>query len=268
MTRPALPLTSLPLIALLLLTVMLASACDVVGVRGSGTLATETRTIDEFEHVRISRALHAEIEVVEGAEPALEITIDDNIMVEVVTEVRNGTLVIEAARNIRPSSDHIIRITTGALTGVTASGATRVELRGQPVTDAFTLAVSGASRVTIESPLQGDLVDADVSGASTVNLREVETDALVVAASGASSLDASGTAGSLEVAVSGASTARVQEVEAAEAHVEISGASRAHVRASDRISGSATGASTLHVYGNPALGDFETSGASSIRTEE
>jgi hypothetical protein len=253
--------------AVLALTVLLGAGCDAIGERGSGNHRTETRDIDEFDSVRISRALRAEIQVVEGAQPSLEITFDDNLIDDVITEVRGRTLILEASRNMRPTSGHVIRVTTATLDDVTASGASRVEAEGALEASRIQINASGASRVSMTGPTAGNRVDVTASGASTVTLSGLDVSTVVLEASGASTLDLSGRADEIRIEVSGASSAQLEAVEATEAEVRLSGASRAHVRASDRVTGSASGASNVHVYGSPAVVDIDTSGASSVRAE-
>ena len=69
-----------------------SSSCDFVGVRGSGVLKTEARTVGEFK--RISSRGSADVAVKIGSPASVEVTADDNLVQYVTTEVKDGTLEI------------------------------------------------------------------------------------------------------------------------------------------------------------------------------
>jgi hypothetical protein len=97
-----------------------------------------------------------------------------------------------------------------------------------------------------------------------VTVTGVDVDAMNLRASGASTLQVSGTAGELDTDASGASRMRLEDLSATEAEVDATGASTIEVTVSGRLAGSASGASTVTYSGNPDV-SVSTSGASSVR---
>ncbi len=109
----------------------------------------------------------------------------------------------------------------------------------------------------------------DISGASTASVHEVRATDLDLFAAGASRIEVEG--GEVErmiVDVSGASTADVDRAISVRAEVDASGASTVHVHATEVVRGSASGASTVNVYGQPGTVDVDTSGASNVRESD
>jgi hypothetical protein len=191
-------------------TVVLLGACDIShnhvtgNITGSGALATESRSVAGFTGVSVSGAGHLIIEQT-GVE-SLEITADDNLLPHIRSEVVGDWLVLGFAPGVSVNGSRQVRyrLTVRRLTGIEASGASRVELHdlnttglasvvsgassleASGVATTHVTAVSGASRVEAPS-LRSRTVTATVSGASDALLRV--RDSLVVTASGGSSVE-------------------------------------------------------------------------------
>jgi len=189
---------------------------------GSGHLATESRPVQGFTSVAVSAAGHLIIEQT-GVE-SLEITAEDNVLPLVQSEVRSGRLVLgfEPGASVTATREVLFRLTVRDLTGVEASGASRVEVRGVDTpelvilvsgasdfsatgrAESVQLGISGASRC--EAPdLRSRGLIADVSGASYALVQV--SDSLVANASGASVLEYLGDP-ALVASVSGGSVVR------------------------------------------------------------
>lgn len=107
----------------------------------------------------------------------------------------------------------------------------------------------------------------EVSGATTLNAANVHSSMLKLNISGASHLNISGEAESLECDLSGASTLAAESLKVGNARIECSGASRANVYASTSLKTDVSGASHVRYLGNPASVSNETSGASSVEKQ-
>lgn len=82
--------------------------------------------------------------------------------------------------------------------------------------------------------------------------------------SGASSVTATGAVSSYRLDASGASRVNLRDLTADDAEIDISGASDVDLYATGTVSGSASGASNLSVYGKPASVLVDSSGASNV----
>jgi hypothetical protein len=215
------------------------------GVPGSGTIVEEMRQVGPFNAIEVHGALQARVEIAD--ESALKLIGDDNLLPMIVTQVRDGRLVVEvkAPQGIEPTRPIEIIATTPTLTGATAHGASTIEAALSPAASA-TLAAYGASRVAARVP---------------------EAAALSIEAAGASRVEVAGQAREVAISASGASQVKAEGLAAETARVEASGASSAKLQAARSVEGEASGASNIAVRGNPATRRVGTSGASSVSYE-
>ena len=230
-------------IALALFTVLAAtllSGCGPV-IIGSGRLVTSNPNLQGFNNVDISSAF--EFTITRANNFSVTVTADDNIINRVKTTLEGSTLKID----VKPFAS-LGRATLKAeifmpvLGTLSVSGACRGNISGFNSTIPFVLDASGASKIS------GDIA----SGEATIVL------------SGASIADITGTATFLSADVSGASKLYLSGFAVNNARVNLSGASTGEVNAAGKLDADLSGASRLTYSGNPAMGNINTSGASTV----
>ena len=229
---------------LLVLSVLLLAGCTTgVVVRGSGAVVERDISIGTFDAIEASNAFR--VHYTPGAGPALTVRADDNLVDDVVAEVRGSTLVLR-------------------LDGVNTIGGVTLEadVSGPPVAR---LEASGASDMTIIEPLAGDRLEVVATGASRLD-GTVDASRLDVEVSGASRVVLDGTADEVRANVSGASRLNLPDLQAGTVDANVSGASTADVTASGAITYDVSGASRLTYGGDGGLGTGRTSGASSVQS--
>jgi hypothetical protein len=119
-------------------------ACSIVGERGSGTMATETRDVSGFDEIDLSGSGRVLVAVT-GTE-SLTVEAEDNILPLLTTEVRNGSLVLGAKQSISPTREIVYTITVVSLEAVTVSGSGSVTATNIDA-DAFNVDISGSGTV-------------------------------------------------------------------------------------------------------------------------
>lgn len=192
-------------------------------IRGDGNIVRETRTMDEFDKMEVSGAIHASFEV--GKEFQVVVETDENLLPFIATTVDDGKLRIHWDRHgsVQPTKAVSIRVTAPRLEGVSVSGASTADCRAL-AEDSLEVRASGASKVRLEGSAKTLDVDAsgasrldgskfvaghvkiDVSGASSVKV--VASESIEGEASGASSVRYGGSASRIEVDTSGASSVK------------------------------------------------------------
>jgi hypothetical protein len=124
------------------------------GERGSGNVVSETREVSNFHAIEIDYP--AEVIVRQGSQESLKIEAEDNLLPNLKTEVRGGTLEIfyrrEGGKHVNPTKVPQITIVVWNLDDV-----------------AFT----SAGELTIEG-LTGDNLDVSLSGAGDLDVKNVE----------------------------------------------------------------------------------------------
>jgi hypothetical protein len=217
-------------------------SCSVVG---SGTIDVKTLspTPKGFTNVQLSNAFKYNIEY--STDYKVKVRADDNLFDYLVVERTGDTLSLglepgSTYHNISMEAD----IQMPMLEQLSLSGACSGNIGEFNDLDKFALKISGASKV--ESGI------IKVNGDSMFKL------------SGSSYAKLSGSADNISINVSGASKLDLSDFTVENANIDISGASKVILNASGKINGSISGASTLHYYGDPVIGDLTVSGASSF----
>jgi hypothetical protein len=230
----------------LTLSVVLLAACDLdeVVVRGSGDIVSQEEDLSGFERVDASDSF--EVDIQHGESYSVVIRIDDNLQDDLEVMVRNGTLEIGFARNIITNNATMeADITMPQLIGVRLSGASEARITGFESSSAFSAELSGSS--SISGDIDAGDISLDLSGSSEV------------------ALDGSGA--NLEIDSSGASDIDLSNFPVEDAALKLSGSSQVIVNLNGTLDVNASGSSDVTYLGNPALGDIETSGASSVSRE-
>jgi len=166
----------------------LAAACVIVvgddGVLGSGHRVEESRDVASFSAVELS--VPADVVVVVGEPAQLSLSGDDNLLSLVETEVRGGTLHIEARhRNLRFRSGLEVHLSTEALERFEVEGSGDVEIRGVRQ-DRFKVSIEGSGEVTASGSV--DRLDARIEGSGDLRLESLESREAAVRIEGSGSI--------------------------------------------------------------------------------
>lgn len=184
-------------ISILALLALLVSSCDWVGIRGNGRVVTDKRPVTEFSDIKTGGMFR--IEWRPGA-PSLSITTDDNLLPYIDSRVDGNTLYLESRDHLSPTRHIQVVVTSPKLTGVSASGATRLDAADLNVPK-FYLETSGASKITLAGT--ADELLAEMSGATKLDAKDLRTKNSDITSSGASKAQVYATE-TLRVSISGA----------------------------------------------------------------
>ena len=203
------------------------------GERGSGNIISQTREVSGFDAVSV--AYPAQVLIKQGNAESLKIEADDNLLPNLKTQVRNGTLEIfykrESGKHVNPTKTVKITIVVKDLTNVD-----------------FT----SAGELTVEN-LKTDALDVSLSGAGNIKLDKILVKALSVSLSGAGSSTASGTADDLNLSISGFGDFKGADLHSKDARVDISGAGSATVWVENDLNAQISGAGSISYYGSASV---------------
>ena len=202
------------------------------GVRGSGKVVEEERSVSDFTGVALSGIGNLYIEV--GDEEALRIEAEDNLLPYLETEVRGTTLEITTRENVNllPLRPINFYLTVKALDTITVSGSGHAEAPG----------------------LQAEQFFATVSGSGSVKMAGLEAEALTATVSGSGGLDiAGGEVEMQDITLSGSGKYEAKGMESAEADVRLSGSGSATVRVRDRLDVTISGSGSVRYVGDPTV---------------
>ena len=169
------------------------------GIHGDGVIKTEDRAVPEFSKVTISGAY--KIQWSHGS-PALSITTDQNLLPHIRTEVSDGSLRIGSKKNLHPTGDATITITSDSLADVELTGANAFKA-GQLTGPELKVRATGASTIRVDGSVTK--LDAGLTGASTLHAQSLQTQTATVSITGASSAEVNATE-ALKASITGAGT--------------------------------------------------------------
>ncbi|MBW2454978.1 MAG: DUF2807 domain-containing protein [Deltaproteobacteria bacterium] len=202
---------------LLVFVALTGLACT--GVPGSGTAASDTRTVGAFTEVEVHGVIELELEL--GSPHSVELTGDDNLLPLVEAVVQGNRLVIRSTKSMRPELPLVAKVTAPDVSLARGSGATKLRIAGVDNT-ALTVELSGAGKGEVAGKTETFTVD--LSGAGTIDAAKL-------------------TVKSVKVDVSGAG--RVSVAEPDELTVDISGAGTVRYGGSPKITKNISGAGKL-----------------------
>ncbi len=211
---------------------------------GSGVVDTATYNPDEFQAISVDYP--GDYIVKQGNSESVTIQAEDNLLPQLVTEVRNGTLHVENSE--RNWSDRVnptkpVRIT------ITVVELNRIQF-------------PTAGKMMVEE-LQTDSLSLSVSGAGDVNMTDLDAGTLDFSLSGAGNINVEGVAESLELSISGFGNFNGGDLQSQTANVHISGAGSATVWAEESLDASISGAGSVDYYGDPSVNE-RISGVGSV----
>jgi len=222
------------------------------GVRGSGKVVEEERSVSGFTGVALSGIGNLYIEV--GDEEALRIEAEDNLLPYLETEVRGTTLEITTRENVNllPLRPINFYLTVKALDTITVSGSGHAEAPGLQA-EQFFATVSGSGSVKMAG-LEAEALTATVSGSGSVKMAGLEAEALTATVSGSGGLDiAGGEVEMQDITLSGSGKYEAKGLESAEADVRLSGSGSATVRVRDRLDVTISGSGSVRYVGDPTV---------------
>ena len=193
------------LFALLLIASMAAAfGCggfkNITGVKGSGNLKTETRSVSGFKKIKAGGFVKLDVAVQKDFSVSVET--DDNLLPLVTTQVDGDTLVISSKESISPSKTTNVKISMPDLVDLDLSGASTGVITGVK-TDSFEVEISGASSIKLDGEVKS--LNAKASGASKIDAENLRAENAKADSSGASTITVTA-ANDADLNASGAST--------------------------------------------------------------
>jgi hypothetical protein len=227
-------------LALILATAWGAWGCD-LGRDGNGERVEETRELAAFSRVRSNSEL--DVQVVQGAEQALSLNLDSNLIDLVRTRVSDDTLYIETREDIGEMVDgpHV-QITLPAITAAKLAGSGSMKLAFDEPELPLDLYLSGSGSMRFEG--KAAAIGAFLSGSGDIRLAGEASDARL-GLSGSGSIDG-----------------RHLTTESADIDLSGSGDVSAHAQSSVRVA--LTGSGNIDIYGGAAVETYDTSGSGEI----
>ncbi len=217
------------------LILMMSTSCIRHVVIGRGKLSSKTLVYQNFNKLDLSASLHANVTVREGSEYAVSLSGYENILKEIKTELKDGTLRVytEDELDLGLKNNTELVITMPALSTISLSGAPDIDVHGIIKNSDLTIYLSGAGKIVIDSFSVGEF-NANLSGAAKMQVK-------------------GGSATSSSIDISGAGVVDAYGLHSDSASVDISGAGNCTIYASKALSADISGIGKINYKGHPVL---------------
>ncbi|MFT4831080.1 MAG: hypothetical protein ACI815_000719 [Psychroserpens sp.] len=214
-------------------------------IKGNGNVITENRNTGSYDAIYIAGFF--DVELIDGKEGKLTIKGEENLLEHIVTEVKDGKLVIkvEKGTNLSPSSwKQGIFITV-------------------PVESVDAVTLSGSGDIVGKKTIETNNFKTDISGSGDISL-SVTSNSVKATISGSGDITLNGKTSDFDVRVSGSGDIKAYGLSAENVTANVSGSADIEVTATEMIQARVSGSGDITYRGNPKKIDSKSSGSGDI----
>lgn len=215
-------------------------------ITGNGNIKEETRQVPDFTEVELSGSIDVEIQP--GTEIGVKVITDENILPNVITEVKSGVLEVHFKRNVNINDDHTrVLVYAPALNKMTTSGSGSFSSNGT---------MKNNQMISLKSSGSGDFKLA------------IDAPAVNITGSGSGDFELSGFTKDISATLTGSGELNCRDLKAENVKLKLTGSADAKVFASSTLKATITGSGDVLYWGNPALPEIKTTGSGTIKAGE
>ncbi|MBV6459638.1 MAG: hypothetical protein HONBIEJF_02789 [Fimbriimonadaceae bacterium] len=167
------------------------------GIKGSGVMKSETRSVKPFTEVVAGGNFDITIEV--GKPEKVVITTDDNVLPLVTTEIEGETLKLDMPDRTELSAPVKVDISVPKLNGFVLAGAGTTVIRGID-NEKLTLSINGSGSIAVAGTAKN--ADFSISGSGEIEASRLKLGNAQTAITGSGEISAAPT-GDLEASITG-----------------------------------------------------------------
>lgn len=211
------------------------------GVDGNGDRSDEVRETPTFTRIRNNCEL--DVQVVQGAQQSITVSLDSNLQELVATRVVDDTLFVDLEENVRETVDgpHVL-ITVPELTAAKLDG-------------------SGRMTIALDEPELP--LDLYLSGAGDLRFSGT-TAALGAYLSGSGDLRLEGETSDAELKLSGSGAIRGQHMSASSAAIVLSGSGDISATVQDSVNVELSGSGQIDLFGTASVDGYRHTGSGEV----
>uniref|UniRef100_UPI004048480F head GIN domain-containing protein n=1 Tax=Roseivirga sp. TaxID=1964215 RepID=UPI004048480F len=207
----------------------------------------ETRNVGDFDEIGMSVA--GKVYVKQGDKNEVILEGDDDLLEEIVTEVRNGRLVIKNERDNW-------RFWGSSNRGRLSVYITIKELRGA--------IVSGSGSIIGESKFKTRDFESIISGSGSIEL-EIDAEYTTSRISGSGSINLSGTTEKAKLSISGSGRYSADKLASGDYDISITGSGRSNIQCDGDLDVRVSGSGNVYYSGNPTSVNTRSAGSGKVR---
>jgi hypothetical protein len=218
-----------------LLLTAVTTSCDFIfkkTVHGNGNIKSEQRNVSNTD--KIKSLGNFNIDIVQGAPSAVRVEADENLLPYILTENKDGKLVIRAREGYNLSSDNKIKVT------VTTDRLDDIEVDGSGD-------VYGSGKFT-----GADHLRISVAGSGNVKLN-INTPEISSSIAGTGNITLSGETKDSKIEIAGVGNYKAEDLLSENVEVHIAGSGNARVYAENNLSVDIAGSGDVYYRGNASV---------------
>lgn len=237
----------------ILLTLLLFS-CGFIQERGSGIIVSEERELSPFS--RITYALPGVVEIREGENFSLTLSVDDNIIDHISTDVSGGELIIEIADPFLVFCDYdlSIALTAPALPDMETTSSGNFAIHDAFEKEDLNLATSSSGSIRFVEPVVlGDL-DAVIDSSGDIRFEGVLTaDRADLTVNSTGDIILNGSTPILNIRINSSGSVQVFDFTCSHADISIDSSGSAYVHVTDSLTGRINSSGWIIYRGDPVV---------------
>jgi len=235
--------TKIKLLIVIIIPTFLFS-CNFSGVVGSKNVITQNRELTEtFNSVKVSTGI--DLYITQSDITTLKVEVDDNIADLLITEVKDGTLIIYFDKMVGKVKSKKVYLTLPTLNSILASSG--AEVKGKDEIKGTDLEVSASSGAEIGLILNYNNVNCSASSGSEVELL--------------------GACSDLDLDANSGSEIEAKELKSENAEVSASSGAGISLFVSEKITASASSGGDIDYFGNPKEKDISKSSGGNVNSK-
>ena len=211
-------------------------------VKGNGDMVTKTRTVGDYDQVSVGGSF--DVKLYAGAEGNIKITVDENLLDYLITEVDNGKLKIKWKKGTNISHRSKVYVTV-------------------PFKDIDAVSLAGSGDVYSDDVIKADDFTTKLSGSGDVKLK-VNATSVYSSIAGSGDVSLAGNARDFKCSISGSGDIEAYELQSNNADVKIAGSGGIKISVKDKLAARVSGSGNVYYKGNPKKQDVKVSGSGNV----
>jgi len=215
------------ILSVIVLTAFLSSCYFPGSIKGNGNVVEETRELDEFSKISVSRGMNVYIS--QGTSSKVVVKADENLLKVIDTYVDDGTLKVTALKGIRNATSNKVYVT---------------------VTDLENIKSSSGSNIFSEDSLKTANMEIKSSSGSNIRL-SLESGELIISASAGSNIFLNGKAKSTNIKASSGSNIKAGDLHTENCDAKVSSGANIWIKVQNGLTAKASSGGNLFYSGEP-----------------
>ncbi len=230
------------LYGILAVIMVLLSSCWFMGpsVKGNGKVTEETRQVQEFDQIEVSRGMN--VYITQGSPAKVVVIADSNLHEVIETKVEGGVLKVYVNENIRTAEEKKVMVTVEKLTEVKATSGSNVYSQNQFMSENLELSATSGANLNME--VNAKYLKADCSSGANIHLSGLAKDAELEGSSGAN--------------------LKGQELKADNCKMRASSGANVFASVTGRLEAKASSGGNIVYYGEPTSTEIDSSSGGNI----